>query len=257
MAKKDIEAMSLAELFEHAKSLATKSNKAFEEGDFKGAFDTSSELSKVVDQYGETKKEELFCALQKTDSPLLEAVKQLTYEVIIVKESVPDGKHYKTKEIDTRDRAIDLIALDKYCGGGIGDNPEWVSAVEFLGVLAGIKYAKGYKNKDVIKELKSTKAFNNLSAELKEKILNGKTPEAVLEKAPTDVLNAIIETMLGKGYATEDTDFANWLIDNCGSKGRDKLTTNISTKRKIAGLLAECAHGIIFDIHPTVVHKFK
>lgn len=258
MAKtKNLEALSLKELSDSAKELATKANEAFDAGKFKEAFEAGNELGAVVDQYAATKKEEVYCALKKTSHPMLEAVKQLTYETIVVKESVPEGKVYKEKTIETRERAIDLIALDKYCGGGIGANPEWISAVKFLAAIVAIRYAKGYDDKDVIKELKQTKAFTGLSAELKEKILNGKTAESVLEKCATDVLNEIIRTMLGDGYETDNKAYAKFVLDNGAKKGREKLTVNVVSNRIFAGLLAEVAHGIIFKIAPKVTHKIK
>lgn len=255
--EKLLEEMTLAELNEEAKRLASESNKAFEDGNYEVAYKAGKQLTKVVDQYAETKKEELFLALKKTENPLLEAVKQLNYEVIIVKDVVADGKYYKEKEVDTRERAIDLIALDKYCGGGIGANPEWISAVKFLASIVAIKYAKGYKDKDAVKELKQTKAFAGLSAELRERILGENTAESVLGKCATHVLNEIIRTMLGDGYETENDAYAKFVLDNGAKKGREKLTVNVVSNRIFAGLLAEVAHGIIFKIAPKVTHKIK
>lgn len=255
--KKELEEMTLNELFAEANSLAEKSNKYLDDGKFKEKYETDTQLYKVIERYAEAKKEEVYLALKKTGEPMLEAVKQLTYETIVVKESVPDGKVYKEKTIETRERAIDLIALDKFCGGSIGANPEWISAVKFLAAIVAIKYAKGYKDTDVVKELKQTKAFTGLSAELKEKVLNGKTAESALEKCATDVLNEIIRTMLGDGYETENPAYARFVIESGAKKGREKLTTNVVSNRIFAGLLAEVAHGIIFGVTPKVSHKIK
>ena len=256
--KKDLTEMTLAELHKEATDFAEKSNIAFEAKKFSEALDAESDLKKIVDQYAVTKKEEVFAALKKCENPMLEAIKQLTYKVIVVKESVPEGKKYKTKSIEDKDVNIDLIALDKYCGGNIGNNPDWLAAVKFLLACVSIRHGKDLNDDAAVKEIEKSEAFTNLSAELREQILGGKKAGQICaDKYSTGALNVVITLMLGEEYAKADDNYSRYLV-KCGvKKGREKLTLNTVNKKAFTAILAEIIHGIIFEIRPTLKYKFK
>lgn len=260
MAKKKVEVdyatMSLSELKSIAVDFAQKSNDAFENAKFQESLDATNELAKIVKQYAETKKEEVFLALKEQKDTMLEAIKQLRYEVITVKEVTVEGKLYKAKTIETKEVAIDLVALDKYCGGTIGANPEWNTAVKFLAACLVERHASDCKAE--VPEIRNSKAFNNVSAEIKAKVLAGRTiARACSDKGLAETLNQIIELMIGKEYAQATEYFGQFLLKATVKKGREVLTLNSVSNKIVTTILAEIMHGIITGKTITMSHKIK
>ncbi len=252
----NLEEMSLSELLTRANELAQKSNEAFENAEFQEAFDASKDLQDVIDQYAATKKDEVFTALKNTTHPMLEAVKQLRYEVIVAKESVPEGKHYKEKTVETKEKSIDLVALDKFCGGGIGANPEWNTAVKFL--AACLVERHGADCETEVTGIKTSKAFTGVSAEIKEKVLNGRTPKAACsDKGLAETLNHIIELMIGEEYAKVTKGVAQFLLKGSIKKGRGVMTLQAVSNKIITEMLAEIMHCIILEKPLTIEHRIK
>lgn len=261
MAKKkevelSLEEMSLSELMQTANKLAEESNKAFADADFQKAFELSGKIAEVVDQYAVTKKDEVYTALRNSTQPMIDAVTQLRYEVITVKESVPEGKHYKEKSIEMKEKAINLVELDKFCGGGIGVNPEWNTGVKFL--AACLVERHGADCETDVTGVQASKAFTGVSAEIKEKILNGRTPkQACADKGLAETLNHIIELMIGEEYAKVTKGVAQFLLKGSIKKGRGVMTLKAVSDKIITEMLAEIMHCIILGRPLTIEHNIK
>ena len=253
--KKDLKEMTLVELREEALSLIALSQSSYKNAKFKQMLEANKALEEVIDQYAITKRDEVFCALKNTKDPMLEAIKQLRYNVIAVKEEKIEGTKEKEKVITERERAIDLLELDKYCGGTLGKNPEWNAALKFFGACL---IARNGSDCEQVVDVKTTKAFTGISAEVKEKVLNGRTPEeACSNEGLVETLNHLIELIIGKKYAKVTNTFAQFLLKVSVKKGRGVAELSAISHRVMTEVLAEVMHCIVLGKTITISHKYK
>ena len=254
--KKDIKEMTLAELRKEAQDLVVLAQTSYKNGKFKQMMDADKKTDEVVAQYAITKKDEVFLALKKQKNPMLEAVKQLRYKVITIKRVTIEGTKEKERTVDEKECAINLIDLNKFCGGTLGTNPEWLAGLKFFAACLIARHGNDLKKP--VDAVKASKAFVGVSAEIKEKILNGRTvEEACSDAGLVQTLNALITLMIGEEYAKVETDFAQWLLKVSVKRGREVASLKFIGERILTDVLAEVMHCIILNKPITLEYKLK
>lgn len=134
MDKSDFSAQKEAILKKVDKLIATY-NDCLRFAEFKRMRDVRARLDDYVKEYNGVARVECFAALKKSPDPIEAAARVLYYDVIKMKENKEKGVVTSLCRVDDK-KMIDLIGLDKYCGGiGVGADIDgkhlsWVRVVE-------------------------------------------------------------------------------------------------------------------------------
>ena len=196
-------------------------------------------VEQLVNEHTAIARNECFAALKATDDPMLEAVKQLTFDTIrIVDKKVGDDKQkVPVSSIEDAEKFIDLLKLHKYVGGdGIGRDKNWAYRVEKLNFLMTAQKAVdlGIDPKGV----NDSYAMSAISREID----LGKTPTSKTNILKT--LQAIVAAMIGEEYKATSHD-VNFLMSVYTRKGRKALTVVCANHKYMRQYLAEICHHIV------------
>lgn len=241
---------SKPELRTMAESLAAVYNDAILDGNFNPVIEVIAEDNKetamavreamefIVNKYTSIARTECFDALKATDNPMLEAVKQLTYQTIRIvdKPGKKDGEAPKTS-IEDSEKPIDLLKLHKYVGGdGIGADKNWAYKVEKLNFLMTAQKAidLGIDPKAV----HDSYAMSEISRDID----LGKTPTSKTNILKT--VQAIVTAMVGEEYKATSHD-VNFLMSVYSRKNRKALTVTCANHKYMRQYMAEICHRIV------------
>lgn len=208
------------------------------------AMDLSNETDKKIAEYSALARKVAFNICQATGDPMMAAVQRPFYEVIVVKEDKPEGQSYATHSVDTKSRQIDLIKLDKHCGG-IGLNKNWVYTAQKINSLLCAKVAG-----DIIKDKGGrANAIKSISdsfrmADIARQIDMGKDPTSNTQILKT--LQRVITEMIGDTYKAKSQD-VRYLLYVYAKKSRKALTLQVSNNTKFVSILLDICHGIVME----------
>lgn len=201
-----------------------------------------------VKEYAETAQALCFSNLKETEKPMLEAIKQLTYTTLRVKESVDKDSGIITREVTEATRKIDLLKLDKFCqrdnSSSIANDEMWSHMVQRFNQLLCLRAAKELKI-----DPKSIVDTYYLSEKAKELDM-GKTPTSNTQilKQLQSVIDAIIYEANENGniYKAKSQDVA-FLLMLYTKKGKKSLTVSTAKHTIMRNLIAEICHRIVLD----------
>ena len=135
---------SVAKLAE-LKSSVEEQVKAFNDAVQNGRFEESTKADKamtdLINEYTATVRDMCFDECKATDDPMLAAVKTLSYVTIGVKDEQKGDDKVPVRVIVDKERQIDLLKLDKFCGG-IGADPNWMHIAQKMNFLLTAQKAK-------------------------------------------------------------------------------------------------------------------
>lgn len=196
-------------------------------------------IEQLINEHTAIAREECFASLKATDSPMIEAVKQLTFSTIrIVDKKVGEDKQ-KTpvSSIEDAEKPIDLLKLHKYVGGdGIGKNKNWAYMVEKLNFLMTAQKAVDLGVKP--KEVNESYAMSDISKQID----LGKTPTSKTNILKT--LQAVVTAMIGEEYKATSHD-VNFLMSVYSRKNRKALTVTCANHKYMRQYMAEICHRIV------------
>lgn len=196
-------------------------------------------IEQLINEHTAIAREECFALLKATDSPMIEAVKQLTFSTIrIVDKKVGEDKQ-KTpvSSIEDAEKPIDLLKLHKYVGGdGIGKNKNWAYMVEKLNFLMTAQKAVDLGVKP--KEVNESYAMSDISKQID----LGKTPTSKTNILKT--LQAVVTAMIGEEYKATSHD-VNFLMSVYSRKNRKALTVTCANHKYMRQYMAEICHRIV------------
>ena len=196
----------------------------------------------LIDDYAKAAQNECFAALKKNDDIMLAACKQLTYQVLRLKETTDDGGTV-TVSIEDVDRYIDILKLHKTVVGGIGANKAWNAHIEKLQLLMTADVAKNVNGKDA-EVLKTFK----ISA-------SGKAVEMTLSKTKlTQCITDVMHCMIGDSYNAISYD-AGFLREAFSRKGRAFGTITCANSKSMRQYMMEICHRAIEKKSYTVDYK--
>ena len=230
-------AMTKAELREHAEALVKDFNDHIQNGKYEDAAKLNTEIEQTVNEYTAIARNECFDALKATENPMLEAVKQLTYPTIRVKDTKQGEEKIPVRIVEDIERPIDLMKLHKHVGGdGIGANKDWGYMVEKFNMLMTAQKCVDLGI--------SPKAVNDSYAmsELSKAIDLGKTPTSKTNILKT--LTMVIQAMIGEEYKATSHD-VNFLLSVYSRKNRKALTVTCANHKYMRQYLAEVCHRIV------------
>lgn len=199
-----------------------------------------AKIQKLVSDYTEMKTKLVFSELAKSEDPMLEAAKQLEYEVIATKDLKKGDAKIPVRELTTKVKQIDIGKLYKFVDGGIGVDKTWIHIAQKLNLCLTIKVAEdiGVKG-DKIKEINDSYAMSQLAADIK----LGKTPCSKTQLLKT--LTAIIQAMIGTEYSPNQHD-VNFLLYAYGkNKTKNALSIQCANHKAFRQLLLTICHRIV------------
>lgn len=230
-------AMTKAELREKAEALVKEYNDHLQNGNYEESSKLNETIEQTVNEYTSIARGECFDALKASDNPMLEAVKQLTFPTIRVKDTKQGDEKIPVRVIEDIERPIDLLKLHKHVGGdGIGANKDWAYMVEKLNMLMTAQ-----KCTDLGIDPKSVHDSYAMS-EISKQIDMGKTPTSKTNMLKT--LNMVVQAMIGEEYKAISHD-VNFLMSVYSRKNRKALTVTCANHKYMRQYLAEICHRIV------------
>lgn len=244
MAKKGIimateakKVLTKAELRENAEALCKEFNNFLQNGNYEEASKLNTEIEQTVNEYTSIARNECFDALKATENPMLEAVKQLTYATIRVKDTKEGDEKIPVRIVEDIERPIDLLKLHKHVGGdGIGADKQWAYKAEKFNMLMTAQKCVDLGIDPKI--VNDSYAMNEIS----KAIDMGKTPTSKTNILKT--LTTVIQAMIGEEFKATSHD-VNFLLSVYSRKNRKALTVTCANHKYMRQYLAEICHRIV------------
>lgn len=237
----------LAQLRSDAEALVKEYNEAIQNGKYEDATKADTKLTDTVNEYTATVRDMCFEDCKNTENPMLTAVTTLMFVTIGVKDEQKGDDKVPVRSIVDKERQIDLLKLDKYCGG-IGANKNWVHIAQKMNFLLTAQ-----KCVDLGIDPKSINDSYSMS-EIAREFDMGKKPTSKTNLLKT--LQTVITAMLGEGYKATSHD-VNFLMSVYSKKSRTALTVTCANHRYFRGYLAEVCHRIVTGKVYDVEYKKK
>lgn len=263
-----IMAQELGALEVEIKTLVEEYNKGILDNDFsamtKADTTTKEKLGDHATLAMDICFEELKTSSDDSKEIMIEAIKRLSYQVLSVKDEKSSDNPTPVRIIQTKDKAIDILKLDKYCGG-IGFEADWYDKVKDFNValvawqydqlrLDPAKEHDSIRMSDLARDLKfsETRAKNIKNLE-KGKERQPLVSNSALLRMLKDVTFAMIETK--SGTKTRDVNYITTIFSKKNSKKALSIATaNDSSMR---AYLAEVCHRVLLNKEYEVDVKFK
>ena len=131
----------LATLRESVEEQVKTYNDAVQNGRFEESTKADKAMTDNINEYTATVRDMCFEECKATDDPMLAAVKTLSYVTIGVKDEQKGDDKVPVRVIVDKERQIDLLKLDKFCGG-IGADPNWMHVAQKMNFLLTAQKAK-------------------------------------------------------------------------------------------------------------------
>lgn len=227
---------AMAAIKASAEEKARKYNEAIAENKFDDMQTLNTELTKLVQDYGDHAKTLCFEDCANSGEPMMAAIKRLTYTVIAVKDENIKEQLTPRRIIEDKERPIDLLALDRYVTGGIGRDKNWkYIAQKFNMVMTGrVHKVLGLSAKDLANDYDMAGAADDIDM--------GKNPDSA--KGLLANLQKLITAMVGEEYKAEACD-VGYLIETYSKKGRNRMSVACAKHTKFVGTIAEICNRIV------------
>ena len=170
------------------------------EGNLRTVLALDTKMRDYMKKYQKLREYEVFEELSKHEKPLLQAVRQLSYETIAFKDKVIKDTTIPVREIVDKTVQIDLGKLHKFVDGGIGEDKNWIYSLEKFNFLLTAKVARDLDAKASLTEINDSYHMRKLSREVD--LGTTKLSKNNISKT----LNAVIMEMLGKEYKSSSHD---------------------------------------------------
>lgn len=220
-------------------------NKAFMAKSFDGIKDAEENLKKELKAYKKAASDAVLYRLSGTDNPVLEAVKQLTYQVFRTKMVKDDNGNDCGIELVPTDARIDLVKVCEYCK--LSTN--WQYKVEKLALLLALRAAKELKIP--ASEIK-VMAWKFRMNELARKQEMGETPESNTQIV-TAIQMIMDEVLPGLGKANSHDAAYMWMAAT--KAGREAKCIKVADAKMAHRLFAEVANRIVTKGRYSVDYK--
>lgn len=225
----------LATLRSEAENLVKGYNEAIQTGKFEDASKADVAMTEKINEYTATVRDMCFEDCKNTDDPMLAAVTTLSYVTIGVKDEQKGDDKVPVRSIVDKERQIDLLKLDKYCGG-IGADKNWVHIAQKMNLLMTAQKATDLGLDP--KAVHDSYAMSEIAREFD----MGKNPTSKTNLLRT--LQTVITAMLGEGHKATSHD-VNFLLSVYSKKNRKALTVTCANHRYFRNYVAEICHRIV------------
>lgn len=237
----------LAQLKSEVEEFVKSYNDAIQNGRFEESTKADAAMTEKVNEYTATVRDMCFEDCKATDDPMLTAVRTLSYVTIGVKDEKKGDDKVPVRTVVDKERAIDLLKLDKYCGG-IGHDKEWMHVAQKMNFLLTCQKARDLG-------LDPQKVNDSYAmSEIARQFEMGKNPTSKTNLLRT--LQMVITAMLGEGYKATSHD-VNFLLSVYSKKNRKALVVSCANHRNFRGYIAEVCHRIVTGKEYELEYKTK
>lgn len=225
----------LAELKSSVEEQVKVFNDAVQNGRFEESTKADKAMTDTINEYTATVRDMCFEECKATDDPMLAAVKTLSYVTIGVKDEQKGDDKVPVRVIVDKERQIDLLKLDKFCGG-IGADPNWMHVAQKMNFLLTAQKAKDLG-------LDPAKVNDSYAmSEIARQFEMGKNPTSKTNLLKT--LQMVVTAMVGDGHKATSHD-VNFLLSVYSKKNRKALTVSCANHRNFRGYVMEVCHRIV------------
>lgn len=222
-------------------------NDAVQNGRIEEASKSDKTMTDTINEYTATVRDMCFEECKATDDPMLTAVKTLSYVTIGVKDEQKGDDKVPVRVIVDKERQIDLLKLDKFCGG-IGADANWMHIAQKMNFLLTAQKAKDLG-------LDPAKVNDSYAmSEIARQFEMGKNPTSKTNLLKT--LQMVVTAMVGDGYKATSHD-VNFLLSVYSKKNRKALTVSCANHRNFRGYVMEVCHRIVTDKSYELEYKTK
>ena len=226
----------LAELKSSVDEQVKVFNDAVQNGRFEESTKADKAMTGTINEYTATVRDMCFEECKATDDPMLAAVKALSYVTIGVKDEQKGDDKVPVRVIVDKERQIDLLKLDKFCGG-IGADPNWMHVAQKMNFLLTAQKAKDLG-------LDPAKVNDSYAmSEIARQFEMGKNPTSKTNLLKT--LQMVVTAMVGDGHKATSHD-VNFL-----------LTVSCANHRNFRGYVMEVCHRIVTGKSYELEYKTK
>ena len=237
----------LATLRSKTEELVKDYNEAMQTGKFEESTKADKAMTDLINEYTATVRDMCFEECKDTDDPMLTAVKTLSYVTIGVKDEQKGDDKVPVRVIVDKERQIDLLKLDKFCGG-IGADPNWMHIAQKMNFLLTAQKAKDLG-------LDPAKVNDSYAmSEIARQFEMGKNPTSKTNLLKT--LQMVVTAMVGDGYKATSHD-VNFLLSVYSKKNRKALTVSCANHRNFRGYVMEVCHRIVTGKSYELEYKTK
>lgn len=237
----------LAQLKSEVGEIVKTYNDAIQNGRFEESTKADTAMTEKINEYTATVRDMCFEDCKATDDPMLAAVRTLSYVTIGVKDEKKGDDKVPVRTVVDKERAIDLLKLDKYCGG-IGHDKEWMHVAQKMNFLLTCQKARDLG-------LDPQKVNDSYAmSEIARQFEMGKNPTSKTNMLRT--LQMVVTAMLGEGYKATSHD-VNFLLSVYSKKNRKALVVSCANHRNFRGYIAEVCHRIVTGKEYELEYKTK
>lgn len=232
---KEESATKLVQLRAETEEMVKKYNELYQASKYDEAKKLDAEITEKVNEYTGVVRNMCFATCKASGDPMLAAVKMLSFMTIGVKDEEIGDDKVPVRSVIDKERQIDLLKLDKFCGG-IGHDKNWSHIAMKLNFLLTVQ-----KCSDLGIDPKSINDSYAMS-EIARQYDMGKNPTSKTNLLKS--LQTVITAMLGDGYKATSHD-VNFLLSIYSRKNRKALTVTCANHRYMRNYLAEICHRIV------------
>ena len=236
----------MAALRSEVEEITKSFNAAMQEGKMDIVAQLGNQTEEKVNEYTSIAREVCFEDCKNTGDPMMAAVR--TFDTIAVKDKKEGDDKVPVREVIEKAKPIDLLKLDKYCGG-IGVDKTWPHIAQKINCLLTMRTCKelGIDYKTV--------ADNYNMSKLAAEIDMGKTPTSNTQILK--LMNTLISAMIGADYKATSHDVAYLLQVYARKQSGKALTLVCSNHKYFVGYMAEVAYRIVHGFQYEVSYKTK
>lgn len=240
----------LAETETKIRSLVSEYNEKIGDDKAAEAYRLKPDIDKLLSDYAEDARVICFGDCRDSADPMLEAIKELTYEVVSVKEIKSKDGGVPRLEVGSKNRNIDLRQLHKFINDGIGADKKWIYMIEQFNFRMTCRVAMeiGY-TPERMKEISDSYAMSAVAKEIalaKSDKKGAKAPDPTSNGQILKTLQGIVDAMLGAGKfkaTSKDVKYIEWIYGKKNNK--QALTVSCANHKFLTQYIAEVCHHLV------------
>ena len=217
----------------------------------------STELEKKLDSYNQLCWDEYVDAIKGEADPMIRAIRDLVYEVGVIKDESRGKKKMISKKVfDTSVARIDPEELQEDLGVDIGASTDWLSDLKTLNVImtgrVGMKL--GFNPADIIKSYKIRQQMLKLEAF---GFKDGNFNDVVADEVVRDNFEKVISDMIGEEPRIKEFDdhLAFYINSVYAKKSRRALELTCSNHASFKALMMEVCYYVLTGADFSVKYK--
>ena len=207
----------------------------------------NEQTEEAVNRHAAVSREMCYTECKNAENPIIHAVTKLSFDTIGIRDEKDSDTGLITRTVVERTKYINLLDLNKYCGG-IGADSQWVYMLEKFNCVLTAKKAEDLGIK--LKDISDSYAMNDIS----KKIDLGKNPCSNTQILKT--LQSIVTAMLGEEYKATSHD-VNYLNSVYSKKGKKALAVSCANHRYLCDYIARICHRVVTGASYEVEYKVK